>query len=412
MGQKFGAELEMTQFKADGGDVTDAAIRAAIRPHTHRLNPRATGWYKSDGRTWDMKTDSTCGWELASPAMTLNDTGHNTELENVCGALEALGVICNHKCGTHVHLELADYDWRDLQRLMILWVRYEPFFFSLQPANRRSKTYCAPLYRKEWIGYDSSNYSRAQAACRATSQTVFDREARRLGGADEGGDRLALNIGGFWRNRRIEVRLHSGTINYHKIRHWVMLLSALVARPKLTTMPEIVMMGTNRNPTGLSTEYICKQLGLLPSRFLPEVPQESIELSAWLEQRRQQFSSRPAAPAIPAPAVTVGVNPVTILPEIQEGEVRRCAAIVGHLAGRGRGMSQWGEPGNSCGHVAITNRRGCAIHTIDWNSGHTFRRTDTIGRTEMTGLRDINHWTDVRQVPDDRTVRQGQNDRS
>lgn len=387
--RKFGAELEITERKANGSALTDNAIRNAIQPFTDRLNPARTGWYKSNGRTWDMKTDSSCGWELASPAMTLDSTGHNEELGSICGALEALGAVCDTRCGTHVHFELGEYNWRDLQRLMILWVRYEPFFYSLQPANRRSKHYCTPMYRREWDGSDSSNYRIAQAACRATSQTVFEREARRLG--SDNINRLGLNIGGFWRNQRIEVRLHSGTINYHKIRHWVMLMSALIARPKITSMPEIIMMGTNRNPSGLSTEYICKQLGLLPSRFLPQVPQESIELAAWLEQRRQQFANR---------VVSSAIVPVTVPPELYPENTRQCAAKIGFLCGRGRGLAQWGEPGNSCHHIGITGRQGCAAHSADWNSGTSFRNTTQISAEDMRVIRNQFNWTDVRQAPD------------
>lgn len=385
--RKFGVELEITERKANGGALSDVAIRHAIQPLTNRLNPARTGWYKSNGRTWDMKTDSSCGWELASPAMTLDIAGLNDELGGICGALENLGAVCDNRCGTHVHFELSEYDWRDLQRLMILWVRYEPFFYSLQPANRRAKHYCTPLYRKEWDGSDSANYRVAQAACRATNQTAFEREARRIGE----GQRLGLNIGGFWRTRRIEIRLHSGTVNYHKIRHWVMLMSALIARPKLTSMPEIIMMGTNRNPTGLSTEYICKQLGLLPSRFLPAVPQESIELAAWLEQRRQQFANR---------VVATTVAPVVVPPEVHSVDLRLCAARVGQLCGRGRGRAQWGEPGNSCHHIGITGRQGCAAHTADWNAGTSFRSTQQLSSVDVRNIRDSFNWTDVSQTPD------------
>lgn len=389
VGRKFGVELEMTTTKANGSNLTDRAIRNAIAPFTDRLNNRPTGFYKSNGQTWDMKTDSSCGWELASPAMTLDASGNNTELKDITTTLEDIGAVCNSKCGTHVHFELSDYNWRDLQRLMILWVRYEPFFYSVQPASRRNKHYCSPLYRKEWNGSDSSNYRLAQAACRATSQTVFEREARRLG--DPNSQRLALNIGSYWMHKRIEVRLHSGTVNYHKIRHWVMLMSALIARPKLTSMPEIIMMGTNRNPTGLSTEYICKQLGLLPSRFLTEVPEESIQLAAWFEQRRQQFSGM----VIPA-----STAPITIPPETRTENLRLCAAIRGIPCGRGRGVNQWGAPGNSCQHVGITGRKGCAAHTVDWDARTVFRDTRNMSVAEMRLIRDAHNWTDVRQVAD------------
>ena len=94
----------------------------------HTLSALATSDYHSDGRTWDIKTDSSCGYEVATPAISLDESGNNDVLRRVCEELRVLGPLVNNSCGYHLHIACQDYTWDDLRRLLILWTRYEPFF--------------------------------------------------------------------------------------------------------------------------------------------------------------------------------------------------------------------------------------------------------------------------------------------
>src|SRR6478672_1800513 len=122
VGRKFGPEFEMKKFQSGTGTrpLSEASIRTALTRVSHRVNPQPAGFYKSNGQTWDIKTDSTCGWEIGSPAMILNEQGHNAEMEAALGALLSCNAVVDQTCGTHVHFEVADYTWEDLRRLMIL----------------------------------------------------------------------------------------------------------------------------------------------------------------------------------------------------------------------------------------------------------------------------------------------------
>ena len=284
---KFGVELEFSKNGRDRSSLTAQMLRETMNAAvgSDMVDAREATWRKSDGHFWDIKTDSTAGWEIASPALLLSTEGRNTALSNVCAGLNGIGAVVTTSCGTHQHFELPGYDWRDLQRFLALWARYEPFFFELQPAARRTNHHCQPIYRGAWEHSPGAARSAnsLKLAILARNQDNFDRYSRQLG-------RSAVNLAGWWANGRIEIRLHSGTLNANKIVNWAMLIKSVIARVKNTAMPEIELSVGPDRLQSYSTEYICKQLGLLPSRYVPDVPPESIALVSWLKARRAQFN--------------------------------------------------------------------------------------------------------------------------
>lgn len=290
MGRTVGIEMEMNRTTTTGAALTEAAL-VRVCDVTGRRSQRGAGYYHSDGRTWDVKLDGSCGWEVASPALVLDENGDNVELRAVCDGLTALRPQVDRSCGLHVHVDCSDYDWRDLQKLMSLWARYEPYFFSLCPPSRRRNTYCQPLRRTEWAGRDSDIWPTVASAIEATTQAAFERNAMVLGRY------TSLNVSGFWRHGRVEFRLHSGTVNYTKIRNWTKMLLALVARVKHPTAPRINKLGrteqvmfTGRRAVNGPTAYISRVLGLGASRTVAsDVPAENRQLVAWMEARRRQF---------------------------------------------------------------------------------------------------------------------------
>lgn len=302
--RKFGVEMEARTHTTDGGSVSSSNIKTALRtalrnvPGAHTVNSREAGYYHSDGSTWDVKTDASCGWEIAAPALRMDDMGENAELKAACDALTGLRMVVDRACGTHIHFEVPEYDWQALQRLVILWSRYEPFFYELMPRARRTNVYCGPTHRTSWSGPVSGAWGSAQQACRARTQRDFETYARQME------RRGALNLTNWWRHRRIEIRLHSGTLNYTKITRWAMLMMAVLNRPLRRDLPPIEMFDPSSIRQGFTTEYICKALGLLPTRQEPNVPPEAIQLVAWLNARRLQFTPEAAnIPAVP-PVVT------------------------------------------------------------------------------------------------------------
>lgn len=291
-GRTFGVEMEMSERGMSASRLQHALVTALPR---NRVSHRTAGYYHSDGTTWDVKTDSSAGttemvsgYEVASPALLMDESGHSDEFKKGVNAIAALRPHITKRSGVHVHIDVADYSWDDLRKLMVLWVRYEPFFFELVSPSRRNNGYCMPSRKCDWTGPETDDWNNVSQAVEATSQRRFEQYARMT-------DRGALNLGHFWRSKRVEFRLHHGTVDYDKLRHWVILLLALVNRVKQANMPRIERGRYVEKP--LTTQYIAKVLGLAPTKWVPEVNPAAPAIVHYLESRRQYFASQRAAVA-------------------------------------------------------------------------------------------------------------------
>jgi hypothetical protein len=285
--RSIGIEMETAATRRSGVGVAGGTIQSGlIDANVPNVNRRAVGWYNSDGRTWDVKTDSSAGYEVCSPAIRLDAAGHNEDLRNVCSVLNALDLSVDRRCGLHVHVDVSDFNWEELQRLVSLWVRYEPFFYELTPRSRRTNQYCRPLRRSSWTENDLPMWRATQHLMSIRTEAEFRRY-----GPTGFGKMHSLNLQHFWMNGRVEFRLQGGTINYDKIRRWAQVLLALVQRVKAENAPRIsCSLHQPRPELGFSTGYVFTILGLRPTKWAPEVPEDNRELERWASARRQQFA--------------------------------------------------------------------------------------------------------------------------
>lgn len=300
MGRTCGVEMEVQDRTRDDDSLDGYDIRAAVSnalaalpSGAHPMNSRSIGYYRSNGTSWDIKTDSSCAFEVAAPALLLDENGHNRELQAVCGALSDMRPVVDSECGLHVHVDCRDLTWKQVQRLLKVWVRYEPFFYSLQPKHRSlprqdGAWYCPALRSAHWTGPNGVAVPRAvERACKARTEASFQAAAAWL-------PRGGLHIAGWWRHGRVEFRLAAGTTNYDKIRRWSQLVLALVARVKandgffnvsafnLKDMPAVQV----------PTERMWRILGLAASTKLrrEDVPAGCEEMTDYLEARQARFA--------------------------------------------------------------------------------------------------------------------------
>lgn len=293
-----GVEMEMTRMYANesrgGREVTLSLITSVLSlglQDVHGARPvRNTGGYAhSTGRSWDVKTDASCGFEVASPAFNLDAEGDSEELRAGCNALAGLRLRIDRTCGLHAWIDCGDFTWEDMQRLLALWARYEPVFFEMVPPSRRTNSFCIPMRKTTWQASDGGHIQHVRHALAATTEQHF---------RNHGFTKYSsMNVSRWWSNGMVEFRLHSGTVDYEKIRNWVKLLTALVNRVKCTTLG-VVRKNINATPArdaerangGLTTQYFCRMLGLVASRQVPDVPESNANLVTWIEHRRNFFS--------------------------------------------------------------------------------------------------------------------------
>lgn len=275
-----GIEMEVRNVRTDRRHLSQSEVTAAVAACglTDHSVGRQHGYFHSDGSTWDIKTDSSCGYEVASPAIRFDNAGHNADLKKVCGALTALRPSVDKKCGLHVHIACPDLTWQQLQKLVALWARYEPFFYSLCPKSRATNQYCQPLRKTGWTERDSHRWFNTRDALATTDESTFRSKV-----ATE--RRAALNLTGWWRHGRIEFRLQGGTINYEKIRMWTIILTALVERVKNDDAPAIAMTIGVQPDTGFTVGHMLAVLGLRATAHFAPPAALSEKVAAWAEAR-------------------------------------------------------------------------------------------------------------------------------
>jgi len=298
---RVGIELEMNGVTVTGTPLNCAKLARALNGAglQYPVN-NSNGYTHSNGANWDVKTDGSCGLEVATPAVTLDEEGNSAELKAGIEAVAALRPQVNRACGLHVWLEVRDFDWQDMKRLLALWARYEAAYFSMLPKSRRADPsgnshdgrtiYCRAMRKVEWDGAESMYWGGYKRAIEANSERAFRTAAQGVATKYQ-----ALNISQWWRTGRIEFRLHSGTVDYEKVRNWVKVLLALAARVKASHLPKVAC--TTSFPfdafNGVSTRAWMKALGVVASRG-NEVPESNEELVQWVHARRVQFRSQNA----------------------------------------------------------------------------------------------------------------------
>jgi Putative amidoligase enzyme len=149
--------------------------------------------------------------------------------------LASVGAVVNTKCGLHVHLDMRGVSWFR-RKLAIDWLRrWQEYWFASMPPSRRDNDYVLPIHED-----GNGHYTWAH-------NTHYE---------------------------TIEVRVHGGTLNPHKIRPWLMLMADLMAlirsdRP----LPELPIDGPNEEflaavfPTEEGRLYLMRRhanYGVLP----------------------------------------------------------------------------------------------------------------------------------------------------
>lgn len=117
-------------------DIEMLMVGVGYQVHNHngyRLSPVSA-------THWDLKTDSSCGYEAASPVIgTYTDLVRHARVGSI---IQSAGCQVTDSCGLHVHVGVQDLSATQLESLLKLCLRYELAFHMLIPPRRRRGTYC------------------------------------------------------------------------------------------------------------------------------------------------------------------------------------------------------------------------------------------------------------------------------
>jgi hypothetical protein len=135
-GRNFGVEIETNT------NLSKAELCRLLK--SRNLKTRVTNSYiQSIGDKWDIKNDSSCGYEIASPILSgaqgvfdlklavdkIKDVLHNNHMPN-------------NDCGIHITVYVSYFNNVDLKRLIIGFLKAQHHFYKMCNANRQNNSYC------------------------------------------------------------------------------------------------------------------------------------------------------------------------------------------------------------------------------------------------------------------------------
>ncbi|MBL7997464.1 MAG: amidoligase family protein [Candidatus Kapabacteria bacterium] len=165
---------------------------------------------------WKVVSDNSLSgdnpFELVSPPL-VGQEGLN-QLQIVCRVLNDMGAMVNKSCGLHIHFDANGFDLNTWKNLYLNYAELEESLDSILPASRRANTnnYCKSIKTRGYRTAISGANSLREIEDAITSRSRY----------------YKLNTQSFWRQRTVEFRQHSGTVEYEKISNWILLLAQLI----------------------------------------------------------------------------------------------------------------------------------------------------------------------------------------
>ncbi len=166
----------------------------------------------------------------------------------------------NQSCGLHIHLGGKDICENEyiLQKMMIFFMVFEDVIMSFLPESRRENSYCLPLsefYHLKEIKETNSIEDFEILWYREKSKEQRDERKK------DRHDRsryCGINFHSLLANGHLEIRYHSGTINYEKISNWIKLFVLILDKIVDSSSGSYGHQMSSRlnTPTLLKTKFI------------------------------------------------------------------------------------------------------------------------------------------------------------
>jgi len=246
--RRFGFEFECLR-----AGITRPQLHAAILTVPGQTATVNGYGHQNNNSEWVVKTDASCGWEVASRVMsTAADLYVGAD---VVSAMQRAGASVNNSCGFHVHVEVADFDMDQVATMIQWWVKFERFISDVLDPSRKHNSYCT------------------RASCNFTGDMAYTTATT----LRNNGGRGALNTAIIdWSSnpdsgyRRVEFRIAQGTNNFVDVKNWIRYLLTFVEFTKTAPRPE--------NVNHLLPQKVLETLGLLADG----ISNGMVEMRTWL----------------------------------------------------------------------------------------------------------------------------------
>lgn len=201
----FGVEMEIIHQSKDAvlRAIRSAGISCAIEGYNHSTRTH-----------WKIVSDAsvTGGFEVVSPVLKGEDG--LSELKKVCDALVNAGAKILSCCGLHVHLGTDDFktDIRVWKNLYKNYAKLENTIDSFMPQSRRNNTYCESMRVRGWNEKIESATNLRDLEAKITRSSRY----------------FKLNSQSYWRHHTVEFRQHSGSVEFEKVKNWILFCARFV----------------------------------------------------------------------------------------------------------------------------------------------------------------------------------------
>jgi len=143
--------------------------------------------------------DCQCGGEVPREIVVTFSEKKPEVLKLVCQALSDCGAFVNKSCGLHVHFDMRNHEARAVGVYARRLGTIVPHLKKMLPKSRRNNQYCVNDFN----------------TVKSTARYAF------------------INASAFRKHKTIEVRGHSGTVDYTKIFNWIRLMRLVMNHKKV-----------------------------------------------------------------------------------------------------------------------------------------------------------------------------------
>ena len=276
----FGVEFELTLTEGLSGGLQELARRIN---ESRGVSCRAVGYTHKPTDFWKLVPDSSvkCSaghpnclpFELVSPI--LRGAQGLDQVQQVLLMLEQLpvNVAVNKSAGFHLHVDVGDLAYEQLQNVCLNFIKYEECFDCILPASRRGNAnkYCQSNRKCSNL----VQLPNRQAALAMQSASNLHDLSRLLNPPDVPGDlcsryfKLDLQPIALGRQKTVEFRQHSATFNYQKASAWIQMIMLFVSNSSRLQRPSNFMENHSIEHK-FSKMFRVGDQGSVSQGFLPE----------------------------------------------------------------------------------------------------------------------------------------------
>lgn len=196
----FGVEFEVIARGSTRSAITSALSRAGL----------------NDWRVVGDCSLSSGGLEIVSPVLR-GDAGMRA-VETACRVLRDAGCTVDSSCGTHVHHGAGDLDIAAFHRIARSWANNQHVIDGCVAESRRGSA--RATYTRS---FDDACATQIESAI--TTRDIWISRYH------------ALNFAAYSSHGTIEIRQHAGTIDYDKIRAWILFGRAIINAASTSSAP-------------------------------------------------------------------------------------------------------------------------------------------------------------------------------